>query len=128
MNQYALGRFYENLEEVYAEENYDAHHIFNVDETGFSTSPPPVKIIAEKGQRQVGKIVSAERGQTITVVCAFSAGGDYIPPMFIFPRVNMTNLLMKGSPPGSVGNASDSGYTSYEDSLVCCLTQVHCIS
>lgn len=67
MNPQAVGQFFENLEEVYAEKSYDTHHIFNVDETGLTTSPPPVEIIIKKDQCQEEKLVSADREQTITV-------------------------------------------------------------
>jgi len=49
-------------------------HVWNVDETGLITAVHrPSKILASKGQKQVGKITSAERGKLITAVCAFNA-------------------------------------------------------
>lgn len=53
-----------------------------MDETGISTVP---KKISLKGKKNVNKIVSGERGQTITAVCCVSATGNYVPPAFIFP-------------------------------------------
>ena len=38
--------------------------LFNMDETGVSTAHDPGRTIALKGQKQVGRIVSAERGKT----------------------------------------------------------------
>ena len=64
-----------------------------------------------KGVRQVGKIISAERGTTVTVICAMNASGSYIPPMLIFPRKRLIDQLMKGAPPGSIGGTSASGWT-----------------
>ena len=49
-----------------------------------------------------------------TAICAMSAAGTYVPPMFIFPRKNLKERLMAGSPPGSVGAVSDSGWTNYD--------------
>ena len=63
-----------------------------MDETGVSTVHDPGKIIALKGQKQVGRIVSGERGRNITVVCSVSAIGSYVPPMFIFPRCRISFL------------------------------------
>ena len=77
--------------------------------SGLSTVQKPCKIIAKKGQKQVGKIVSSEKGYNITITCAVSASGHYIPPFFLFPRQRMSPLLMKGAIPGSVGFANGSG-------------------
>jgi hypothetical protein len=49
--------------------------------TDSSTLP---KVTAEKGKRIVGKIVSADRGQLVTVVYCFSAS-DVYGPLANFP-------------------------------------------
>jgi hypothetical protein len=77
--------------------------VFNVDETGVTTVPgKPTRIVALKGRKQVGRLTSAERGQLCTVELCFSASGQYIPPLIIFPRVRMKEELMDGMPPGSI--------------------------
>jgi hypothetical protein len=81
-----------------------------MDETGVSTVHEPGKIIALKGQKQVGRIVSGERGKNITVVCSMSAVGSYVPPMFVFPRDRMSDRLMVNGPVGAVGFAQQSGW------------------
>lgn len=53
-----------------------------------------------KGEKQVGKITSAERGQVVTICAAVS--GDHIPPFMIFP-VNWHNGILKETPPGTKG-------------------------
>ena len=58
----------------------------------------PSKILASKGQKQVGKITSAERGKLITAVCAFNAAGTYVAQMLIFPRVFFNDRLLHGAP------------------------------
>jgi len=58
----------------------------------------------------VGRVVSAERGTTTTVVCAMSASGVYVPPMFIFKRKNMNSRLMNNCTPSAVGVASPCGW------------------
>jgi hypothetical protein len=85
-------------------------NIYNVDETGFSICHKPQKILALKGKKQVGQLTSAEKGKNITVVCAVSAAGNYVPPAFIFPRVRMKDELMDHSPPGSIGFGSQTGW------------------
>ena len=43
--------------------------------------------VQEKGTKQVGALVSAERVTLVTICCAINALGNTIPPMLIFPRV-----------------------------------------
>ena len=85
--------------------------IYNMDESGLTAVHTPERIIAKKGPKQVGKITSAERGKTVTVICAVNAAGTFVPPLMIFPRKNMTELLIKDSPPGTIGAATISGWT-----------------
>ena len=51
----------------------------------------------------------------MTVVCAMSANGEYIPRTFLFPRKNMATTLMKGVAEGSTGYAVPSGWMDTED-------------
>jgi len=88
-----------------------------MDESGLTAVHNPGRIIARKGQKQVGKITSGERGKTVTVICTANAAGTFVPPLMIFPRKNMTNLLIKDAPPGTVGAASITGWT---DSTIFC--------
>lgn len=108
-NRVQVNRFFELLKEEKLKYNYCGDNIYNVDETGVSSVHKPGKIIAAKGQKQVDKMVSGERGKNITVVCCVSATGRYIPPMFVFPRARMNDRLMKDAPDGSVGYAQKSG-------------------
>jgi hypothetical protein len=108
-------RFFDNLTSVYDKEKFDASHIFNVDETGMSTvQQQRQKILAPHGKKQVGKIVSGEKGETITAVVCISASGVFLPPMLVFPRKNFNNRLLYGAPPGTVGSASPSGWINTE--------------
>ena len=43
------------------------------------------------------------------IVACLRAGGDYVPPVLIFPRKNWSARLMKGAPPGSLGRCHPSG-------------------
>lgn len=73
-----------------------------------------MKIAAKKGQKRVGIITSAERGETTTVVMCMSASGHYIPPMIIFPRQRMTDQLKTGAPHGTKFACNPSGYMTTE--------------
>lgn len=46
----------------------------------------------------------------MTIVIAMNVTGHFVPPYIIFPRKNMSEQLMRGSPPGAVGVAHPSGW------------------
>lgn len=102
--------FFNNLLTLMSKYSFAPHRIFNVDETGVTTVHKPGKILAPKGQKQVGAATSWERGKTITVCCCMSATGQYIPPMFIYPRIRMTPALERDGPSGSIYHCSKSGW------------------
>lgn len=103
--------FFNILEKLVDENDIDAFHIYNVDESGFSTvQKKSPKILASKGKHQVGFIASGERGINTTLVCCCNAAGNYIPPMIIFKRQRMHPALRNGCLPGSIIEISESGY------------------
>ena len=106
----AVTKFFDLLEDEMRKKKFPASRIWNADESGITVIQKPGKIIAQKGQKQVGKQVSGERGRTITVMCAMSAGGNFCPPIMIFPRARMNNNLMIGAPEGAVGCVSSNGW------------------
>lgn len=113
-NKEEVDLFYKNLETIMDKKNFGPSQIFNVDETGISTVQNPGRILGPKGQKQVGAVTSWERGKNITVCCAMSASGSYVPPMFIFPRKRLTPLLEKDGPAGSLYRCSHNGWITEE--------------
>lgn len=109
-NKTEVQMFFNNLEALQTKHHFDASRIYNVDETGISNVQRNSRILAPKGQKQVGMAVSGERGTTTTVVCAFSASGKYIPPFFIFKRKRMNPQLLRGGNANMVAAVSDSGW------------------
>ena len=109
-NRFNVAKFVDILMEVYARDQYGPERIWNVDETGCTTVHKPAKVLATTGAKQVGAIVSAERGQLVTLCCAVNAVGNSVPPMFIFPRVNYRDNFVNGGPVGCVGTAHPSGW------------------
>ena len=104
-------RFFDNLKTVFEKEKIDASRVYNIDETGMSTvQKQRTKILATTGKKQVGRVVSAEKGETVTAVVCISASGSFIPPMLIFPRKNLNDRLLHGAPPGTIGATSPSGW------------------
>jgi DDE superfamily endonuclease len=67
----------------------------------------PKRALASK---QVGKVVSAEKGKTTTIVCAMNASGTYFPLMISIKRKNMNDRLMRGVPLDAVGVPSANGW------------------
>ena len=116
-NRPAVKRFYDNLSDVFNRKSYTPDSIYNMDETGVTTLPSQNRVLAKKGTRSVGRIGYAERGTLVTIVCAINAVGNYVPPMFLFPRKNYRDTFLRGAPPGSTGIANGSGWTKEEDFL-----------
>lgn len=110
--------FFQNLEYLMTQHKFKATKIYNMDETGISTVQDPGLIIAEKGQKSIGSVTSWEWGKNVTVICSMSASGNYIPPLFIFPRKRMSNSLSKGGPPGALYHVTDNGWTNDEIFLI----------
>ncbi|XP_063217110.1 uncharacterized protein LOC134527951 [Bacillus rossius redtenbacheri] len=106
----AVKEFSSNLETVMTKHRFQGSRIFNMDETGISVVQTPNKILAPKGQKQIGSLTILERGKNITVCMAMSASGSYIPPMFVFPRVRMSPTLKKGGPEGAIYDCSKNGW------------------
>ena len=46
---------------------YTPARVWNMDETGINTVQKSGKVIAPKGEREVGKVTSAERGTLVTL-------------------------------------------------------------
>lgn len=118
-NKTNVDKFFDELRKIRLDKHYQAHQIFNVDESGLSTVPTKQpKVISPIGVKRVAKVVSAERGKSVTVVCAINASGSYIPPFFIFPRKRLRPDLMNMCPPGSHGIAHESGWMTNENFLI----------
>lgn len=111
-NRTAVEEFYSNLESVYVKYQFTPDRIYNFDESGISTVLETPKILADKKQKQIGQLVSAERGELVTFGGIISASGNTIPPLFIFPRVHFKNHFMSGAPEGSLGVATKSGWVN----------------
>lgn len=113
-NRPSVEAFYRNLAAILDETKVTPHNIWNMDESGFSTVHHPERVVAERGVRQVARIVSGDRGTMVTLALAVSAGGVALPPFYIFPRVRLPSHFMKGATTGSIGIANKSGWQTGE--------------
>ena len=117
-NRHNVQLFFDNYGTVVERDHFTPDRIWNVDETGCTTVHKPNRVIAKTGSKQVGAIVSGERGQLVTICCAVNAIGNALPPMFVFPRVNYKDHFIRGSPHGSIGVAHPSGWMTKENFLL----------
>lgn len=113
-NKVVVKKFFDNLKEVLDKYKFRSGNIYNMDESGLTTVQEAGKVVAMKGQKQVGQITSAERGTLITLCGAINADGNSVPPLLIFPRKYFKEHMLKGAPNGSIGAASPSGWISSE--------------
>jgi hypothetical protein len=60
-----------------------------MDETGVLTVQESGIILALKGQKRVGSGKEAR----LSVICAMSVAGSFMPPLFIYPQQRMTTLM-----------------------------------
>lgn len=117
-NKHNVGEFFTKLSTVLDKYKFPPSRIYNLDETGVTTVLKPRKIVAKKGIKQVGAIVSAERGTLVTVELAVNALGHTVPPMFIFPRLKYKDLFIKSGPPESIGAGNGSGWMTATEFLI----------
>lgn len=106
--------FFNNLKDCLSRYKFDPSRIYNLDETGNSTVHVPPKVIAAKGEKQIGSMTSGERGINVTMIAAISAIGNHVPPMLIFPRVHFKAHMLNNAPPGCIGGANQSGWSNEE--------------
>lgn len=111
-NRHNVGIFFDNLENVMRREPTfgDGTRIFNLDETNTMTVQTSGKVLAIRGQKQVSKVTSAEKGTLVTTCCIINALGQALPPVMIYPRVHFKDHMTVGAPNGTLGLANPSGW------------------
>lgn len=118
-NRTVVQKFFTLLQSIYENHQLSPCDVYNVDETGILTVPnKPSKVLALRGKKQVGCLSSAERGILVTVETCMNAAGNFMPPMFIFPRAKANPLLMDDAPPGSFAAYNKSGWITKETFVV----------
>lgn len=113
-NKPVVEQFFGNLQQIYERYNLGPDQVYNVDETALTTVQETGKVLARKGQKQVGHITSSERGTLVTMCGCINAIGNNIPPLLVFPRKNFKDYMIKNGPPGAVGVATPSGWMTSE--------------
>ena len=113
-NKHTVGEFFANLKKAYDKYEFCPHRIYNMDETGCTTVQKPKQVLSKRGQKQVGKMTSAERGELVTAACTIAADGSSIPPLLLFPRAKMQSHFLCGSLPGTKACAIKGGWMTAE--------------
>lgn len=117
-NRVAVNKFFDLLESLFTKHKFSPNYIYNVDETGVLTVPnKPSKVLALRGKKQVGCLSSAERGVLVTAETCMNAAGNFMPPMFVFPRKRENPVLMDDAPPGSSAVYHETGWITKETFL-----------
>ncbi|KAG5874499.1 hypothetical protein JTB14_009240 [Gonioctena quinquepunctata] len=110
-NWIAINEFFENYRAVLTKYQFTTDRIYNLDETEVTTVMNTPKVLTVKNRKQVGQLISAERGELVTVCAGISTAGHIIPPTFVFPRVHYKDQSIDdGAPEESLGLASRSGW------------------
>jgi hypothetical protein len=70
--------------------------IWNMDETGITIAQTRDRVLALRGCKQIGRLVSVKRRKLVTLALAASATGNTVPPFFVFSRVNFLAYFLNG--------------------------------
>ena len=110
-NPINVKKFFDLYKSILATGKFPPYRIYNCDETGITTEPNnPPKIVGATNKKQVGTIASAERGVNTTALICANAVGNFVPPLFIFPRVKNNPALLRDAPEGSYQDNVNTGY------------------
>lgn len=117
MTRERLEQYFTALGKVLTDNKLQAKHVWNMDESGFTLSHKPGRVVAEKGSRTVHAKTSTSR-ELITVIACANASGQTTPPHFIVPGKTTrclqsfdTESLNKTDIKNANISVSDSGWT-----------------
>jgi hypothetical protein len=94
-----MARFFDIYGPKLKTSNYQAHKIFNVDETWITAvKQRHSKTVSVRRKKEVECLTSAEKLNLITVATCMNASGKYIPQLIVFPRKHKKEERMDGAP------------------------------
>lgn len=110
-----IDAYFDILEDTLVEYNLldKPGSVFNMDETGMPFNPKGLKVVAEKGVKNVSSISSDKKTQ-ITVVGCISAAGFAIPPMVVWDRKTLHPDMTVGEIPGTFYGLTHNGWMDQE--------------
>lgn len=86
-NPFVIYDFYDLLEELMEEHQFEPDQIWNCDESGFPTDPQRCRVVSGKGESAY-KITCGAGKENITTLAVCSAAGDVLDPLVIFTGKN----------------------------------------
>jgi hypothetical protein len=95
--------FHRNCRKLLVKFKFTGEQIYNLKETIVTTAVQAQHIVAQTGVKQVGQVISVERGQLITICTMINATGNTVTPVFVFPCARMCDALMINAPEASLG-------------------------
>lgn len=113
-NKTAVDEFFDNYRNLMEKYSFPASKIFNLDESGVTKVMKPMKIVAEKGKKQISVAASAERGELVTFVGIINAVGAFLPPVYVYPRLREPDKYLLDAYPGSIALGSRNGWMTSE--------------
>lgn len=98
-----IRKWFRELNDFIAEHNLqevvkDPRRVLNGDETSFSMCPKTGKVLAPKWCKNVYDLKKSSEKETITVLRVFSAAGETVHPMVVFPSVRPPASVVKSMP------------------------------
>lgn len=85
--------------------------IFNMDETGMQLCPKTGKVLAPRNEKNVYIISAGQEHVNITVLCAYSASGQALTPLIVYPyKRNVPAEIASEVPDGYAIGHSESGW------------------
>lgn len=108
-NRPQVEHFFKLLDDV--GKDFKECDIYNMDESALTNVQSRLpKVFSERGRKQVGSAVSAERGIHVTVALTCNALGSFLPPVLIMPRKKFNPELYDGAPPLTLKLHNETGY------------------
>lgn len=110
-----IRHWFQQIESYLLEKNIfnvlsNPERLYNGDETNFQFCPKTKKVLALKGARNVYEVEQAPSKTNLTVLFTFSADGNTVPPMIVYPLKRISEEIGNSIPDGWSIGKSDNGW------------------
>jgi hypothetical protein len=102
------------VKEVFGRLRLGSGYVWNMDETGIKTMQISDRVIAHRGCRYIGTLMSAEPGKLATSALDVSATGNTVPQCSVFPAVQFRANFLNGAPADIQDDGSSPGWMKVE--------------
>lgn len=105
-----IKEWFDVLKGHYDLHQFEAHHVFGMDETGISGEASLNEKVMVPVERPVAVQLHGSFREHISIMHICSADGVTLPPIFMFQGTWMHKDILQGAPPGSRVAMQDAGY------------------